>query len=121
MRSKCMLFVVTGMLLVLAIYSSSSYFVFAEIITNCQGASKTTTYCSTYDTETDEGHNYKCTKNKDGKTWSCEEVKAVKAESISPALDNALDAAIKGNSQISPKVPNLQDLPQLQSTNNSTN
>lgn len=120
MWSKFVLFVITGTLLVLAIYSSSSYFVFAEIITSCQGASKTTTYCSTYDTETDEGHNYKCTKNKDGKTWSCEEVKAVKAESISPELDNALDAAIKGNSQITTKVPNLQDLPQLQSTNNST-
>ena len=120
MWSKFVLFVITGTLLVLAIYSSSSYFVFAEIITSCQGASKTTTYCSTYDTETDEGHNYKCTKNKDGKTWSCEEVTAVTAESISPALDNALDAAIKGKSQITTKVPNLQDLPQLQSTNNST-
>jgi len=121
MYFKGAIFTLTSTLLVLAIYSSSTNFVSAETRTACYGTSKTTTTCIVSDTETGDSSVWDCKKNKDGKTWSCEEHKTITARSISPTLDNALDAAIKGNSQITTNVPNLQDLPQLQSTNNSTN
>lgn len=112
MHTKFVILGIIGTLLVAAIYTSSTYFVFAEIVTSCVGTSKTTTNCSTYDTETDEGHNYKCTKNKDGKTWSCDEIKAVKGDSIPTKLKYALAVAradIQNATQVPKNLGGLED------------
>jgi hypothetical protein len=91
------IFVVIGSLLVAAIYSSSTFIVFAELHTACSGTGKTTASCTVLDTEDGTSTNWDCTKNKDGKTWSC--VKALKtggSTNIPSALKNAIVKAQAG-------------------------
>ena len=93
MYTKFVIFVVIGSLLVAAIYSSSTFIVFAEVSTSCTGTGKTTTHCTVFDTE--DGKTtmtyWNCTKNKDGKTWSCvQALKTVGSTNIPSALKNAI-------------------------------
>lgn len=75
MHTGFAVFVVIGSLIVAAIYSSSTCFVFATI-TACAGVDKKTQMCTVNDEE-GGSTTWKCTKNKDGKTWHCDEVKTI--------------------------------------------
>ena len=103
MYTKIAIFGVISAVLVTAIYSSSAYFVSAEILTDCSGDKKTQR-CSTYDTEFNDFSNWTCTKNPDGKTWKCVKAKIVTEGSIPPELSDALDVAIE-ESQNTTKAP----------------
>ncbi len=96
MYAKFLIFVPISSLLVAAIYSSSTYFVFAEVKTSCTYTSKTTAHCTVFDTETGDNPAFNCKKNKDGKTWSC--VQALEGGSSNPsaALKDALVKAQAG-------------------------
>src|SRR5206468_12696118 len=98
------IFVIVVTLLTGAIFSSSAYTVSAEITTSCTGTSKKTQECQTFDTETEKLQNWKCTLNKDGKTWSCTQAMMVGPSKISPNLDRALDFAVQGKSDNNTKV-----------------
>ena len=103
MQLKPVLFMITSILLIAAVYSSSGWFIFAKIQTACMGTGKTTTSCTTFDTETGDNDTWNCKLNKDGKTWSCTKARAMAASSISPELTDALDIAVEGSK--TPKVP----------------
>ncbi|TLX88840.1 MAG: hypothetical protein E6K94_11585 [Thaumarchaeota archaeon] len=104
MQFKSVVFVIIVTLLTGAIFSSSAYFVSAEIVTSCSGTSKKTTECTTYDTEANKLDKWKCTLNKDGKTWSCTKAMIVAPSSISPNLDRALDFAVQEKSDNNTKL-----------------
>ena len=104
MQPNSAIFVVVVTLLTGAIFTSSAYFASAEIVTSCSGTSKKTTECTTYDTEANKLDNWKCTLNKDGKTWSCTKAMMVGPSKISPNLDRALDFAVQGKSDNNTKV-----------------
>ena len=104
MQPKSTIFVIVVTLLTGAIFSSSAYTVSAEITTSCTGTSKKTQECQTFDTETEKLQNWKCTLNKDGKTWSCTQAMMVGPSKISPNLDRALDFAVQGKSDNNTKV-----------------
>lgn len=104
MYTKLVILVALGALLIVSVYSSSGWLIFAEIKTSCMGTSTKTTKCTTFDTETGDNDSWNCKLNADGKTWSCTKAKAMTASSISPELTDALDIAIEG-SQKTPKLP----------------
>ena len=104
MQPNSAIFVVVVTLLTGAIFTFSAYFASAEIVTSCSGTSKKTTECTTYDTEANKLDKWKCTLNKDGKTWSCTKAMIVAPSSISPNLDRALDFAVQGKSDNNTKV-----------------
>jgi len=104
MQPNSAIFVVVVTLLTGAIFTSSAYFASAEIVTSCSGTSKKTTECTTYDTEANKLDNWKCTLNKDGKTWSCVKAMMVDPSSISSKLGQALDFAVQGKSDNNTKV-----------------
>jgi hypothetical protein len=104
MQPISVIFVIIVTLLAGAIFSSSAYFASAEITTSCTGTSKKTQECTTFDSETEKLDNWKCTLNKDGKTWSCTKAMMVGPSTISPNLDRALDFAVQGKSDNNTKV-----------------
>jgi len=104
MQPNSTIFVVVVTLLTGAVFSSSAYFASAEIVTSCSGTSKKTTECQTFDTETNKLDKWKCTLNKDGKTWSCVKARMVDPSSISSKLGQALDFAVQGKTDNNTKV-----------------
>ena len=104
MQPNSAIFVVVVTLLTGAIFTSSAYFASAEIVTSCSGTSKKTTECTTYDTEANKLDKWKCTLNKDGKTWSCTKAMIVAPSSISPNLDRAFDFAVQEKSDNNTKL-----------------
>jgi len=106
MKSKLVIFVIISTLLVLAAYSSTTYFGYALTgsVTTCQyNKDKTQAYCIVVDTDDKTSSSWKCEKNPDGKTWHCWQAAAGK-EAIPPALSAELDASI-GDSKNTTKVP----------------
>jgi hypothetical protein len=95
MHAKFVIFVAVSTLFVAAIYSSSTYFVFADVSTTCTYTSKTTSHCTVFDE--DGQHSFKCKKNKDGKTWSCvQDTSSMVTSNIPSALKDAIDKAKSG-------------------------
>ena len=69
MHTKFVIFVIIGSLLVATMHSSSTLFVFAELLTSCENLNETKAHCTvTYGESYDLGS--ECTKNPDG-TYSC--------------------------------------------------
>jgi hypothetical protein len=95
MDIKFFIFVAISILFVAAIYSSSTYFVYADVSTTCTYTSKTTSHCTVFDE--DGQHSFKCKKNKDGKTWSCvQDTSSMVTGNIPPALKDAIGKAKSG-------------------------
>ncbi len=96
MNTKFLFFVIISAFLVTAIYSTSTYVVFADTQTTCSyNKSKTKATCTNIDdtpTSTDVTH-WTCTKNKSG-SWSC-----VETASQPPGTDLkiAINNAVKGH------------------------
>jgi hypothetical protein len=93
MDTKFVIFVIISAVLVAATYSSSTYFVSAELVTTCTGTSKTKTTCFVNDTDNYEITEWKCTKNKDGKTWNCVQAMTQTGDAIPFELKKALNLA----------------------------
>ena len=69
MHTKFVIFVIIGSLLVATMHSSSTLFVFAELLTSCENLNETKAHCTvTYGESYQLGSD--CTKNPDG-TYSC--------------------------------------------------
>ena len=69
MHTKFVIFVIIGSLLVATMHSSSTLFVFAELLTSCENLNETKARCTvTYGESYHQGSD--CTKNPDG-TYSC--------------------------------------------------
>ena len=69
MHTKFVIFVIIGSLLVATMHSSSTLFVFAELLTSCNNLNETKAHCTvTYGESYQLGSD--CTKNPDG-TYSC--------------------------------------------------
>lgn len=94
-----MVFVTVSAFLVTAIYSSSVSVVYANIICGYTGDGLTK-FC------TDPLHQYfyRCDQDDEGK-WNCHRASTVHSNDLPPALNDALDAAIKKESQNTTKVP----------------
>jgi hypothetical protein len=91
MNIKFVIFVVISALLVGAIYSSSTFVVFAAV-TSCIAVSKTMEQCTVLDEEDKSFTSWTCTTKNGGKTWSCVEDKSKPAVPPS-ALNDALTKA----------------------------
>ncbi|HJR84990.1 MAG TPA: hypothetical protein VJ772_06430 [Nitrososphaeraceae archaeon] len=103
MVANFVIFVIIGSFLLAAIYSSSTYFVFAAE-TECKSTSKRTATCQVTEDNGDFTR-WVCEKNPDGKTWQCAELKqAITGASIPTELQDALDIAVQ-ESQNTTKVP----------------
>jgi len=69
MHTKFVIFVIIGSLLVATMHSSSTLFIFAELLTSCENLNETKAHCTvTYGESYQLGSD--CTKNPDG-TYSC--------------------------------------------------
>ena len=69
MHTKFVIFVIIGTLLVATMHSSSTLFVFAELLTSCENLNETKAHCTV--THVESYHlGSDCTKNMDG-TYSC--------------------------------------------------
>ena len=69
MHTKFVIFVIIGSLLIATMHSSSTLFVFAELLTSCENLNETKAHCTvTYGESYQLGSD--CTKNPDG-TYSC--------------------------------------------------
>ena len=69
MHTKFVIFVIIGSLLVATMHSSSTLFVFAELLTSCENLNETKAHCTVTHRESYQlGSD--CTKNPDG-TYSC--------------------------------------------------
>jgi hypothetical protein len=95
MDTNFVIFVIIGTLFVVAIYSSSVSIVTADWTECTYNKAKTKSTCTVVNTK-DPGPDttWTCTKNKDGKTWSC--VQALKtggSTNIPSALKNGLAKA----------------------------
>ena len=128
MNCKAVNLITMSTLLIIAIYTSSSYTIFAELQTTCTATGKKTTSCVVNDTEKPDepGSQWNCKLNKDGKTWSCTQAQARAASSISHELDHALDVAVQEQLQGTTKVPktdlgkDLVNEPAFTENNNDT-
>ena len=85
--------------LVTAIYSSSVSAVFANIICGYTGDGLTK-FC----TDPLHEHFYRCDQDDEGK-WICHRTSTALSNDLPPSLNDALDAAIKEESQNTTKVP----------------
>ena len=69
MHTKFVIFVIIGSLLIATMHSSSTLFVFAELLTSCENLNETKAHCTV--THVESYHlGSDCTKNMDG-TYSC--------------------------------------------------
>jgi len=94
MDTRFVIFVVITTLLVVGIYSSSAYFLFAESNTYCRPAGKGQTRCVVTDEDTKTATSWLCEKKPSGGGYTCVEVKPLKEDSTPTGLNNALDKAI---------------------------
>ena len=91
MISKFALFLVPSVLLIAAVYSSSITSVFADARTVICDKGKLVNYCVVNNSESNNLELWKCTKNIDGKTWVCGQVKNIRKPSTThDALDLGL-------------------------------
>jgi len=96
MDSKFVIFTALSAFLSFAVYSSSTYVVFATLTTTCTSFSKNTSFCNVMDSE-DGNSAWECTYHAKTKTWSCVEAKqASGSTNVPPALKDALVKAQAG-------------------------
>jgi hypothetical protein len=96
MNIKFLMFVAISAIFVAAIYSSSANVIFATVTTSCSGTSKKTVHCTVFDSETGDNPSFKCTLNKDGKTWRCVQEASMGTSNIPPTLKDAINKAKVG-------------------------
>ena len=94
-----MVFVTVSAFLVTAIYSSSVPVVYANIICGYTGDGRTK-FC----TDSLHEHFYRCDQDDEGE-WHCHRTSTALSNDLPPSLNDALDAAIKEDSQNTTKVP----------------
>ena len=120
MHTKFVIFVIIGSLLVATMHSSSTLFVFAELLTSCENLNETKAHCTvTYGESYQLGSD--CTKNPDG-TYSCtqDQDKNNTDDGLSDKPDYLKNALTKGQGEITRGEEFLQDAEAKDDNNDDT-